>query len=201
MVVLLDHDDTLHFFNESMQPWHERNYKVKKLETWEITDYRFHKLLECNPEECARRIIEFYASEEFLQLKPISGAHRALQAMHEKDTLVISTRRPSLCREASWQQVERDYPGLITEILFHDDHLNGMSCYDKATVALKLGARFAVDDNIDHCNNYARAGVPVALYTHHDRFGWNSARNALDPRVVVCKTMEEVLEAYQAATY
>lgn len=137
---------------------------------------------------------EFYATNWVESILPIDGAQEGAAALRRLGyRLVIITARNEHVRDASWEWVQRHFPGCFEEIICTgqfalQQRLDGVPGVDqanvipkkltKAEVCIRIGAKLLIDDSLENtvaCAEYVSpngdgAAPPVLLFGDYQ---WN----------------------------
>ncbi len=146
-------------------------------------------------EEGARRFNEF--KQEGLNLKQIvsEDTKQAVRRLAKKYRLEIVTSRSGEHSKETKAWLKSHIPDVFAGFHFVDlwDEPSGKAT--KAKICKEIGAGYLIDDNLEHCNIAAEAGVTPLLFGD---FGWNAGK-ARHELVHPVEDWAEVLEYFDAA--
>ena len=143
----------------------------------------------------AERFQTFLREKYPLRQQIEEKAIRAITALKKSHRLDLVTSRGADYYEPTLEWLEKHAPGLFEGVHFVDLWAGETGLKTtKAKICKEIGAGYLIDDNAEHCNLAAEAGVSALLF---GEFGWN-LHHKLHPRVVRIADWEEVLEYFDA---
>lgn len=160
MVIIVDNDDTMHYHNVPFERFLE---EVKGIKT-SITQYNdFGKNWGMNCNEAIKLLKEFYDSPYGDLQEPIPGMKDILlhYKMVGEKIYVVSAR--SERQDKSIEAIEKNYSGLIEDILFGGHFLINKNKETKADIAKRLNGTIAFEDAYHHAQHLAKAGIDCFL--------------------------------------
>lgn len=113
-------------------------------------------------------------------LEPLPGALETLRALKQDFRLALVTARSEADVEATHYWLEKHAPDIFDHVTFMHLWDKGDDKATKAAICLELGAQYLIDDNYDHCQLAAEAGIGALLFGD---YGWNRAQE-LTPGMV-----------------
>ncbi len=119
-------------------------------------------------------------------------ATKALQVLKKNYDLHIITSRGHDFREDTIKWISKELPNLFKGIHFVHLWDADDKKATKAMVCADIGAGYLIDDNAEHCNLAAEAGVNALLF---GTFGWN-IESEVHPNVKRLNNWNEVLEYF-----
>lgn len=152
----------------------------------------FEMLWGVGDEEGKKRFKEFLDEKIPLTQVIEQEALRALQALKKNFRLDIVTSRHANYHQDTLEWLERQVPGIFDGVHFVAlwDEKNG--AVTKAAICREIGAGYLIDDNADHCNLAAEAGIQALLF---GQWGWNVGKS-LHENVTPIKNWTEVIEYF-----
>lgn len=130
------------------------------------------------PAQTHQKVKEFYATNWIESILPIDGAQEGTAALRRLGyRLVIITARNEHIRDASWEWVQRHFPGCFEEIICTgqfatQQRLDGVDQDNaipkkvtKAEVCIRIGAKLLIDDSLENamaCAEYVSPSGEVA---------------------------------------
>lgn len=99
----------------------------------------------------------------------LPGAIETISELRKNYKLMIITSRDDAQVELTHVWLDKYFPGVFSDIAFV--HLwSGDMKASKAEIAIKFGASYLIDDNAEHCQLSATAGITALLFGN---YGWN----------------------------
>jgi 5'(3')-deoxyribonucleotidase len=122
--------------------------------------YLFREVFECSEEQSKRILHEFYESKDFLYLKPLPGAQRAMRTIKDMgwyDKMYIITGRQDVVRDVTQMWVNAHFPGIFDDVLL----TNSFTEYEvkKSDLCKSLGVSLIIDDSFENCKQCVDVGV------------------------------------------
>lgn len=154
-----------------------RGIKVPSYE--DTTDYNLSKVWRCSTQEMVRRVFDFYASKEFLELQPVLGVAKAFARLFPPHEGYSITSRPDIVENITKDFFDRYLNGRCREIHHLGEFGGNGSKETKGSLAKKLKLDFFVEDALHNAEEIASHGVPVLLMTQP----WN--RDRIVPQGVI----------------
>lgn len=173
----VDLDDVLLEFNEGFRVFHNKkygtNYSISDIKSWELG-----YVMNCPQNEVARRVEEFYYSDDHEKLEPVKGAIDVLKKISKNNDIYVVTARPEHTKEKTINLVEKYFKNIFKDYIFTGIHHGSGNIKNKGEICKELGVSFFVDDGLHNAEHVAMNGIPVFLF---DR-PWNQ-KNNLDPLI------------------
>ena len=123
-------------------------------------------------------------------IQPYEGALEALETLAERFTLAAVSARSGI-----WEKAAREWLALHFGDLFEIVHFaggtDGSHTETKGEMCVALGAKWHVDDHLDHCVDALAHGVQPILF---GEYGWQSGK--VPSGVVRCKDWPAVLDYF-----
>ncbi len=120
--------------------------------------------------EGARRFQVFLREKYPLRQKILTETKQIIQQLKASYDLEIVTSRTADYQQATIEWLDSQLPGIFNGVHFVDLWSGGSRKATKAKICQEIGAGYLVDDNAEHCNLAAEAGVRALLF---GEFGWN----------------------------
>ncbi|MEM4260648.1 MAG: hypothetical protein QXG00_05410 [Candidatus Woesearchaeota archaeon] len=153
--------------------YHNSKYKTKT---------RYHDLIthglstywNCSEDETTKRILEFYNTDHFENLKPIYGSKVAIKILRKKHILSAVTARPMIIEHKSIKWLNKHYPNSFSAVY----HTNIMLDYynpknKKSDYIKKYNINILIDDNLNFATECAEKDIKVLLFNSP----WNQSKN------------------------
>ena len=131
--------------------------------------YLYREVFQCTEEQSQEILHKFYRSKDFLYLKPIPGAQRAMQILkntRDIDKLYVVTGRQDIVRETTELWVERYFPGVFDDVIL----TNSFTEHEvkKADLCRALGVGLIIDDSYQTCDECRDAGIDAVNFIGFD---------------------------------
>ncbi len=171
----------------------ERGFVVPSYE--DTADYDLTKLWGCSKDELVRRVFEFYKSEEFRRLQPISGVREAFALLFPPHEGYFITSRPAFVGPRTMEFFDVHFGGRLKSF-YHLGEFGGNGCAEtKGAIAKRLNLDVFVEDALHQAEEIASYGIPVLLMTQP----WNRGRTLREGivRVDGWKEIVDFVENYK----
>ncbi len=152
----VDFDDTVAEFVDGFMVYHNRVYGGE-LGRQHCTTWHIHEVLGCPESEATRRRVEFFNSEDHLNLVAVPGAKAALELLSVKYAPVGITAREPEQAPPMLQLAMRLFGNVFTAVHFLG-HLK-----EKGDLCAALGVRFMVDDGLHNARSVGGKGIRTYL--------------------------------------
>lgn len=152
----------------------------------------YEKLLGINDEEGARRFSEFIAEMGPLKQIVSDEARAAIKQLKTSYDLDIVTSRGPDYQEGTLSWLQEHVPGVFRDVHFVDLWHESSQKATKAKICQEIGAGYLIDDNAEHCNLSAEAGVSALLF---GEWGWSISKPT-HPNVTRVVGWREVLKYF-----
>lgn len=159
----LDIDEVLAAYLDVFLDWHNQQYGTK-LQRCHVKGYHLREIINCSWDEERHRLDIFERSPAVLGIKPVAGAVEHVVPLSHEYSLALVTSRPNRMRYLTRHWLLDNFGDAFVGV-YHTDHDGyGTPLHTKPELCLKLGARFHIDDSMDHSVACARAGIRVVLF-------------------------------------
>jgi 5'(3')-deoxyribonucleotidase len=195
--VAIDVDDVIGAENEAIRKFINREY----LQNHTAEDYLvdgdywsyWQDIWKVSEDEAERRLEAFLKSPDKDSLEILDGAIKVIGELKKTYDLVIVTSRYGRQLETTEPWLEKHFPKTFSQVAFvatwsRDEKVT------KAKICNDIGANYLIDDNADHCNLAAQAGIKSLLFGD---YGWNR-KATLHPGVTRVKDWHKVLSYFQS---
>ena len=161
--IALDLDEVLVHLLRPMAKWRGVKMPTGK------HPYLYREVFQCTEEQSQEILQKFYRSKDFLYLKPIPGAQRAMQILkntRDFDKLYVVTGRQDIVRETTELWVERYFPGVFDDVIL----TNSFTEHEvkKADLCRALGVGLIIDDSYQTCDECRDAGIDAVNFIGFD---------------------------------
>ncbi|KZP32280.1 hypothetical protein FIBSPDRAFT_1036915 [Athelia psychrophila] len=190
-VIAIDLDDVLSETNQEVANWFNEYYPGHNMTVDDFYYYYYWKNPYWGtPAECFQKVNAFYAGTYIHRARPVPGAREGIQALRDLGyRLIIVTARLKAIRDASWDWIEENFPGLFDSIIctgqFEDASAlkEGHELITKLTkqdVCLSIGAKLLIDDSLEnalHCASHSSAAGPPTPVLLFGAYEWNKRQS------------------------
>ncbi|KAJ6604220.1 hypothetical protein DFH09DRAFT_1442244 [Mycena vulgaris] len=180
-VIAVDLDDVLSQTNRMVAQWHNDKFGSQMT----ISDFYYYYYWK-NPfwgtiQETFDKVKEFYSTDAIFQAIPVPGAREGVQSLKDMGyNLVIVTARTPEVADASWEWVEKYFPGAFAHLVFtgqfkdaHKLHHNEvLTNLTKSQVCADLKAQVLIDDSAENAIQCSTASSPTRVLLFGD-YEWN----------------------------
>ncbi len=194
-IIAVDIDDVLAGENETMRVFINEKYGLNLTPEDYLVEapYRgyWEKVWGVTKEEGQKRFKEYIDSGIGERHAPLEGAIEAVTKLKKTYNLIIVSSRYDSLIDDTHKWLDTHFPNAFNSVEFvavwsKDERVS------KATICKEIGATYLIDDNLEHCNLAAEAGIKALLFGD---YGWS--KNAkLDRNVTSVKNWQEVLEYF-----
>jgi 5'(3')-deoxyribonucleotidase len=189
--IAIDNDDTLLDFNEAVRLFHNANYDTN-YQSIDVKEFALEKVWGCDFDEAFRRISEFWQTEYFNNMQPVSGAFEAVNVLKEKYDLFVLTARPEEVAIETKLAIKKHFPDLFTDVHFAPAFGAGQR-KTKVEVCKELGIEVIIDDGIHNLELCAKEGIKCFMFERP----WNMqhSKTELEEKGIIrVKNWTEVLQ-------
>lgn len=172
MHIGVDIDSVLADIVRPLLLYHNKKYHTKTKYN-ELVTHGLSSYWNCSEEQTTKRIIDFYHSEHFDNLKPIYGSKGAVKKLKNNHILSAVTARPTIIEDKSLKWLNNHYPNSFKAVY----HTNIMLDYynpknKKSDFIKKYNIDILIDDNLNFASECADRGIPVLLFNSP----WNQTK-------------------------
>ena len=189
---MLDCDGVTSDFQDAAIKWHNMSYGTKHRRE-DITQFSLGKLWGCTQAEELRRLDEFYQTDHFDNILPISGALRGVDSIRllgEYYRVMTLTARPENLRIKTNQWFQRHFPNRFEKIILSEAYGgNGGTHASKVEICLKERAYGIIEDSSVNAIAAHNVGIRSIVLDQP----WNR-RDELPGGVLRAREWEEVPE-------
>ena len=187
----IDLDDTVLDLVGALVLFHNTFYGTN-LTRADYLSHKFHKVWGCTGEEAIRRVSQFYTTEYFENIKPISGAIDAIDFLAKQNYLEAITARPTDIKEKTGRQV-KTYFGNNFDGIYYSSNFFTKTQNDgtKLEICQRRGISTMIEDVLEYAMQFADTGIKVLLFGNYP---WNQNGN-LPSNIIRVKNWTEAREA------
>lgn len=194
-VIAIDIDDVLSSQIDVFIEFSNRNYgyNLTRADFLDPGDYwtYYEKIWAVGKEEANKRFRRFLDDKYPLKQIISDEAKNAVKQLKKSYSLDIVTSRHAEMSDETRKWLLNHFPETFRGV--HFTKLWGSDGEaTKATICMDIGASYLIDDNADHCNLAADAGITALLL---GEYGWSSYQQLHD-KVVRVAGWPEVLEYF-----
>lgn len=144
-------------------------------------------------EETARSWFKDYLDSGVQASHPlVSGALEGIGKLQENYDLVVVTARQDHLFDITQAWLEQHFPSVFRDLVFVRLWSKDREA-TKAEICNELGAKYLIDDSVDHCNLAAEAGIQSLLFGD---YGWNRNPEYLHPGIVRVAGWQSIREYF-----
>lgn len=186
-----DMDEVLADLVTPILDYHNLKYGTN-LSREDVYSYNFWEVRGGTREQAIRKVCDFYRSEDFKHIKPVTGSQEVTKLLCERHKLVVITSRPNDIYDETMRWINQYFPDRFLEVHCTNQYTGMDSSKRKSDVCLELKVDVMIEDSLEHAKECASYGVRVLLLD----CPWNQS-NDLPPRITRVKSWEEILEKFK----
>lgn len=195
-IVALDIDDVLAGFTDSVR------LRVNELTGLEIAEeaYRiradywgyYERVWESHPLTKDQSIVPLIAemAEDHRRVPLLAGAEFGLRQLAQQFQLVFITARPEIMQASTVEWLKHHFSDVPADVHFTNHTKSDEPTVTKGEICKRLGARYLIDDNVEHCVSAIANGVIPVLF---GEYGW---QHTFPEGIVRCKDWPAVVEYF-----
>lgn len=196
-IIAVDVDDVLAGVTEGMMHFVNAKFGTNHtMKDYEVVGpyWRYWEIVwGVDEEEGAKRYNAYIDADSHRTVAAIEGSIETIAWLKERYELMIITARELSYAENTHHWLEKTFPKTFKEVRFLPNQADG-SKVPKAVIAQEIGARYLIDDNVEHCIHADKAGVTALLF---GEYGWNKAEK-FPPSITRVKDWHAVKEYFSA---
>lgn len=154
------------------------------------TTYDLGKVWSCSWDESINRMYEFYFSEEFHEIKHISGSKKGIKTLAAHHDLFVITSRPYEIEDRSNRWIYKHFANKFKET-FHTNQMTNkkeQSSKKKSDICIEQNITVLIEDYLGHANDCAEKGIKVILLSAP----WNKAEKNLHPNITRVSSWKQI---------
>lgn len=191
MNIGVDIDEVLAELTEAFLEYHNDIYGTS-FKKKDMFSYSYHKVIGGTEEEMRQKVLEFFNTEFFHNLKTVSGAKKAIALLAKKHQLSVITARPHVIRQQTEQLIARHFPKHFSSItLTNQWHGEGQRSF-KSEVCKKKNISIMIEDSLHHAKDCAAQGIYVLLVDF--KYPWNQTSEKLPENIKRVHSWKEIVE-------
>eukprot|EP00744_Colponema_vietnamica_P017938 GILI01025271.1.p1 GENE.GILI01025271.1~~GILI01025271.1.p1 ORF type:complete len:220 (+),score=75.12 GILI01025271.1:62-721(+) len=171
-VLAVDLDEVLGQFVPALVEYHNLKYG-STLQLADFHSYSFHEVWGGTAEESTAKMLEFFASEQFKNLKLLPGAFEGLSTLNQYFDIYLVTSRQHFLEDITREWIGANFPGLFKGLLFGNHwgttgakRLKSEMCTDISAVAI-------IDDSFKYALDCAPHLKKVVLFDWENQYMWS----------------------------
>jgi uncharacterized HAD superfamily protein len=163
MKIAIDLDEVLNNDIDQVIAYHNNLYHTE-LKREDFFSYNFWEVWGGSKAEAVEKILAFYKTDFFKNIKPVPEAIELMKSLKERgDELYVVTGRPDEIVSETKDWIERYFPNMFTDI-YNTNHFSLINQpKTKSEICNMLSIKAIIDDNKDHALDCAEAGIKVFL--------------------------------------
>jgi 5'(3')-deoxyribonucleotidase len=141
--------------------------KPKKLKY----NYVYREIFDITEEESQEFVKEFYKSDAFRNLKPITGSQRAMNWIRSQSSkLYVVTGRQNIVRGETEEWIHTYFPGIFDDVILTNSYTPEE--IRKVDICRALNIGLIIDDNKAICDECLESGVRAINYIGEEPYPW-----------------------------
>lgn len=178
MNIGVDMDEVIADMVIQLLPWHNQTYETN-FRKEQIREYDLSKLWGGTRDEMLIKFYEFYSSERFLQIEPVTGSIEGIKELSCNNTLTIITSRSKQVKNETYDWIDRYFPNKFNDIIITGTwaqdgfNIEEKDFGNKSEVCQRLG----IDIMIEDCYQYAENCLPFVKRAILFNQPWNESFN------------------------
>jgi len=154
MKISFDLDEILASFQLGWIEYNNEKYKMHlKLE--DFVQYDYSKVMNISKKEVFPRIFEFYETDIFKNLSPVSGAQEVVRQLSENNEIYVLTSRTSDIQDITRNWINKNFGNYIKEILFSNQITK--TGYNEDITKGDICAQYGIDLHIEDAPVYVES--------------------------------------------
>ena len=191
MIIGLDIDEVLAELLEAYLEYNNKRFNTRAQKR-DMFSYSFREVFGYSEEENQKRVLDFFKSEYFQNIKPVKGAPEMVAQLAKEHQLCIITARTKVIREETEQWLLKHFSDS-----FHCINLtNQWHGVGEKQLKSEIGKRekidILIDDSLHHARDCASEGIYVLLMDIN--YPWNQVSEKLPENIKRVHSWEEIVE-------
>ena len=137
--------------------------------------YRYSCALGITEKRSTRLVQEFYETDAFKNMRPITGAVEGVRALKDEHDLVVVTGRHDESIDATHDWLDRWFEGCFDDAIFCNHFTEKAT--DKASICKDLGIGVIIDDSILTCAECLASGTDAINFVGNPVYPWCDESN------------------------
>ncbi|MDP3698387.1 MAG: hypothetical protein Q8R47_02265 [Nanoarchaeota archaeon] len=190
MNIGVDVDEVLAELMEAYLQYHNQNYNTNAHKK-DMFSYSYREVFGGTEEEHQQRVLNFFKTEHFQNIKPVPGALKTIQQLTKEHQLCIITARPHVVRKETEQWLSAYFADAFHCInLTNQWHGVGKQQL-KSEIGKEQKISVMIDDSLKHALDCASQGMHVLLADFN--YPWNQSREKLPENIKRVHSWKEIV--------
>jgi len=172
MNIGVDIDEVLAELTEAFLEYHNRTYGTS-FKKKDMFSYSYHEVIGGTEEETRQKLLAFFNTDFFRNIKTVEGAKEAIALLAKKHQLSIITARPHFIRQQTEHLIESHFPKYFSSIILTNQWHGIGAKRSKSEVCKERKVSIMIDDSLHHAKDCAAQGIYVLLMDID--YPWNQA--------------------------
>ena len=190
MNIGVDIDEVLAELTEAFLGYHNSLYGTK-LKKKDMFSYSYHEVIGEKEEETRQKLLHFFNSDFFHNIKTVQGAQKAIALLAKEHKLSIITARPHFIRQQTEYLIENNFPTYFTSITLTNQWHGRGAKRSKSEVCKEMNVSIMIDDSLHHALDCASQGVYVLLMDIN--YPWNQTSEKLPENIKRVHSWKEIV--------
>lgn len=190
MHIGVDMDEVLVEHMEAFLDYHNYNYGTK-LEKKDMFSYSLNKVIGGSDQETRKKLLHFFESDFFHNMKMVSGARTAIAQLAKEHQLSVVTARPLVIREQTEQFITHKFPSLFSSVNLTNQWHGVGEKRNKSEVCKEKKISIMIDDSLKHALDCASQGIYVLLADFN--YPWNQTTEKLPENIKRVHSWKEII--------
>lgn len=141
--------------------------KPKKLKY----NYVYREIFDITEEESQEFVKEFYNSQSFRNLKPITGSQNAMKWLRQRSKkMYIVTGRQNIVRDETEDWIHTYFPGIFDDVILTNSYTP--QDVKKVDICRALNLGLIIDDNKGICDECMNSGMKAINFIGEEMYPW-----------------------------
>src|SRR3989344_278504 len=190
MNIGVDIDEVLAELTEAFLEYHNHTYGTS-FKKKDMFSYAYHEVIGGTEEETKKKLMTFFDTDFFRNIKTVHGAKEAIALLAQKHKLSVITARPHFIRQQTEHLIESHFPKYFSTItLTNQWHGAGAKRY-KSEVCKERKVSIMIDDSLYHAKDCAAQGIHVLLIDIN--YPWNHTSEKLPENIKRVQSWKEII--------
>ncbi len=191
MNIVVDIDEELAELMDSYFLYQNQKYNTH-VQKKDMFSYSFSDVFGGTEEENRLKVLDFFKSEQFQNLKLVNGALDTIKQLAQKHQLCIITARPHVIQKETEQWLQQHFPDCFQSINLTNQWHGVGDKQLKSSIGKKQKIDFMIDDSLSHAMDCASQGINVLLVDFG--YPWNQVSKELPENIKRVHSWKEIVE-------
>ncbi|MEK6905956.1 MAG: hypothetical protein AABX24_06145 [Nanoarchaeota archaeon] len=191
MNIGVDIDEVLAELMDSYFQYHNQKYNTN-VQKKDMFSYSFSDVFGGTEEENRLKVLDFFKSEQFHNLKLVNGALDTIKQLAQEHRLCVITARPHVIRQETEQWLQRHFPNCFQSINLTNQWHGVGEKQLKSSIGKKQKIDLMIDDSLSHAMDCASQGIYVLLVDFG--YPWNRVSKELPEKIKRVHSLEEIID-------